>query len=160
MEEFKERIEEIMRSENLTASRFAEAIGIQRSAISHIISGRNKVSLDVLRKTLNRYPKISSDWMMFGILPMYREEKASSTKPDLFKSSSEGLVSFNSSGQSSEGMNTQSENLEMSSLESSQNTNNQAVIKIKEPSKKIEEILIFYDDNTFDTFVPQKKVKG
>lgn len=160
MEEFKERIEEIMRSENLTASRFAEAIGIQRSAISHIISGRNKVSLDVLRKTLNRYPKISADWMMFGILPMYREEKnSSSEKPTLFNGPTEGLASSKSSMQSSGIVNTQNENPGMPSLDNN-SSYNQPIIKVKEASKKIEEILIFYDDNTFDTFVPQKKTKG
>ena len=45
-----ERITQIMEREGLTPSKFAEAIGIQRSAMSHILNGRNNVSLDVLIK--------------------------------------------------------------------------------------------------------------
>ena len=44
------RITQIMEREGLTPSKFAEAIGIQRSAMSHILNGRNNVSLDVLIK--------------------------------------------------------------------------------------------------------------
>ena len=46
------RITQIMEREGLTPSKFAEAIGIQRSAMSHILNGRNNVSLDVLIKIL------------------------------------------------------------------------------------------------------------
>ena len=49
----KERILKVMEKEGLTSSRFAEAIGIQRSAMSHIISGRNKLL------SLKSHPKIS-----------------------------------------------------------------------------------------------------
>ena len=52
----KERILAVMEHEGLTPSKFAEAIGIQRSAMSHIISGRNNPSLDVLIiKILERF---------------------------------------------------------------------------------------------------------
>ena len=48
----KERIQQIMQREGLSPSRFAEEIGIQRSAMSHIISGRNNPSLDVVMLSL------------------------------------------------------------------------------------------------------------
>ena len=51
----KDRILAVMEHEGLTPSKFAEAIGIQRSAMSHIISGRNNPSLDVLIKILERF---------------------------------------------------------------------------------------------------------
>ena len=50
------RITQIMEREGLTSSKFAEAIGIQRSAMSHILNGRNNVSLDVLIKILSKFP--------------------------------------------------------------------------------------------------------
>ncbi|TRX70585.1 helix-turn-helix transcriptional regulator [Carboxylicivirga sp. M1479] len=62
----KERIEAIIQHEHITPSQFADAIGVQRSGISHILSGRNKPSLDFLNKLLQRYPHISGDWLITG----------------------------------------------------------------------------------------------
>lgn len=62
----KERIEAIIQHERLTPSLFADAIGVQRSGISHILSGRNKPSLDFLNKLLARFPQISGDWLITG----------------------------------------------------------------------------------------------
>ena len=69
------RITQIMEREGLTPSKFAEAIGIQRSAMSHILNGRNNVSLDVLIKILDRFTYVDSDWLLFGKGEMVREGK-------------------------------------------------------------------------------------
>ena len=76
------RITQIMEREGLTPSKFAEAIGIQRSAMSHILNGRNNVSLDVLIKILDRFTYVDSDWLLFGKGEMVRDHM--STQPDLF----------------------------------------------------------------------------
>ncbi|GAB4259078.1 MAG: helix-turn-helix transcriptional regulator [Vicingaceae bacterium] len=55
-----------MKLYNLTASNFAEEIGVQPSSISHILSGRNKPSLEFLEKVLKRFPKVSADWLILG----------------------------------------------------------------------------------------------
>ena len=60
----RDRILKIMEREGLTPSKFAESIGIQRSAMSHIISGRNNPSLDVLLKILERFTYVDSDWLL------------------------------------------------------------------------------------------------
>ena len=69
----RDRILKIMEREGLTPSKFAESIGIQRSAMSHIISGRNNPSLDVLLKILERFTYVDSDWLLFGKGEMIRE---------------------------------------------------------------------------------------
>ncbi|MDP4223940.1 MAG: helix-turn-helix transcriptional regulator, partial [Bacteroidota bacterium] len=48
-------------------------IGVQPSGISHILSGRNKPSLDFVLKMLERYPFISTEWLLFGKGSMYSE---------------------------------------------------------------------------------------
>ena len=62
----KERIEKIMELEKLSASKFADAIGVQRSNISHILSGRNKPSLELVNKILDHFDKINADWLLLG----------------------------------------------------------------------------------------------
>ena len=61
-----------MRIKNLTSSQLADSIGVQRSGISHFISGRNKPSLEFILKILNHFPDINPDWLLFGKEPFLR----------------------------------------------------------------------------------------
>ena len=74
-----ERINLIMRAKNITASQFADEINIQRSGMSHIMSGRNKPSLDFIMRVLKRYPEIDTDWLLFGKGEMYATPKQAET---------------------------------------------------------------------------------
>ncbi|MBN09149.1 MAG: transcriptional regulator [Flavobacteriaceae bacterium] len=60
------RIQNLIKDENLNASAFAERIGVQRSSISHILSGRNKPSLDFLFKITESFPNISLNELVYG----------------------------------------------------------------------------------------------
>jgi len=71
----RERIIEFLKAENKTSSQLADDIGVQPSGISHIISGRNKPSLDFILKMLERYKHLSTEWLLFGKGNMY-EDKA------------------------------------------------------------------------------------
>jgi transcriptional regulator with XRE-family HTH domain len=66
MESIIGRIEELLRTKNLTPSKFADVIGVQRSGISHIMSGRNKPSLDFILKVLEAYPELNAEWLIRG----------------------------------------------------------------------------------------------
>ncbi len=61
-----QRITKVMQHYHLSATQFASEIGIQRSALSHIMSGRNKPSLDFMLKLKSRFNDINSDWLLFG----------------------------------------------------------------------------------------------
>ena len=61
-----ERIGKIIEENNLSASSFAKMIGVQRSSISHILSGRNNPSLDLLLKIHNAFNYISLEWLILG----------------------------------------------------------------------------------------------
>ncbi|MEI6696294.1 MAG: helix-turn-helix transcriptional regulator [Bacteroidota bacterium] len=90
-----DRILLILKTQNLSSSQFADEIGVQRSSISHILSGRNNPSLEFVTKILKRYPDINSDWIIFGKGSMYKgsdamneaapkEIKKTGLQPDLF----------------------------------------------------------------------------
>lgn len=64
--DFSKRIEKIMSHYDLSASAFADKIGVGRSSISHIVSGRNKPSLDFIMKILEVFPEINLYWLMNG----------------------------------------------------------------------------------------------
>jgi len=50
----------------LSAAEFASRIGVQRSGMSHILSGRNKPSIDFLEKTLAAFPELDANWLISG----------------------------------------------------------------------------------------------
>lgn len=147
----KDRILAVMEHEGLTPSKFAEAIGIQRSAMSHIISGRNNPSLDVLIKILERFTYVDSDWLLFGKGEMMREHMQ--TNPDLFTN-----TTINPSI-----VQEPSEYRKEIRVETPVNTIKQPVIEqIVLPEKNnrnVSKIMIFYSDNTFETFTPEKNKK-
>lgn len=66
MENFNKRLLYILESNDLSASQFATKIGVQRSSVSHVLSGRNKPSLDFLIKISNYFKDISIDWLVKG----------------------------------------------------------------------------------------------
>ena len=69
----KAKLQHLIKSEGLTASRFAEMLEIQPAGVSHILAGRNKPSFDLLQKILRRFPKINPDWLLLDSDQMYRE---------------------------------------------------------------------------------------
>ena len=66
MEEIVKRITQILEEQQLSSSAFADTIGVQRSSISHVLSGRNKPSLEFILKTARAFPAYSTDWLLFG----------------------------------------------------------------------------------------------
>lgn len=64
MNNFTEKLKKIIEDEGLTASKFAEKIGVQRSSVSHVLSGRNKPSLDFILKINKSINNISLDWLL------------------------------------------------------------------------------------------------
>lgn len=61
-----DRIKKVMDSRNLSGSSFASEIGVQASSVSHVLSGRNKPSLEFIQKILKRYPSVDSKWLLTG----------------------------------------------------------------------------------------------
>lgn len=72
----KDRIAHIMRAKNLKASDFASLLGIQPSAISHILAGRNRPSLELVKKIKETFPEYNLDWIVFGVGPITSSESS------------------------------------------------------------------------------------
>ena len=82
-----ERINLILKSRNLNAAQFADEISVQRSSVSHILTGRNNASLDFLLKVLKRYPEIDTDWLLTGKGVMMRSAATNNTSKNEIKTS-------------------------------------------------------------------------
>jgi len=73
----KDRIRKILELKNESASDFAQKLEVQRSSVSHIMSGRNNPGLDFLRKILTSYPDINPDWLILGKGEIFRKQRES-----------------------------------------------------------------------------------
>jgi transcriptional regulator with XRE-family HTH domain len=65
-EHFAQRLQKILEFYDISAATFAEAIDVGRSSISHILSGRNKPSLDFVMKVVQNYPEVELYWLLNG----------------------------------------------------------------------------------------------
>lgn len=77
-EDFVERLERLLRYYGLSASSFADKIGVQRSSISHLLSGRNKPSLDFVMKVVRSFPEVNLYWLLNGKGSFPQENKSAS----------------------------------------------------------------------------------
>lgn len=95
-----ERLKMVIKMNNLTASSFADRIGVQRSSLSHILSGRNKPSLDFIEKTLKSFPKVSGHWLITGKVAQTENEELVKKKPSktLEKKEIEKVIVFYNDG--------------------------------------------------------------
>ncbi len=66
IDDFVKRLEKILDYYSLSASAFADAVGIQRSGVSHLMSGRNKPSLDLVMKICESFPEVDLYWLLNG----------------------------------------------------------------------------------------------
>ncbi len=147
----KDRIIAIMNREGLTSSKFAETIGIQRAAMSHILSGRNNPSLDVSMKILETFDYINPDWLLFGKGNMVRGN--SPIEPDLFTNIAENRPVVRNVSENRKEM------IVESPLFDTKQPINESLIIQKSETVKIKKITVFYADNTYEDFTLEKTTK-
>ena len=129
VDKFAERLNIIMNYYELSAALFAEKIDVQRSSISHVLSGRNKPSLEFVLKILKEFPEVELYWLLNGTgsFPKSTETKINRTPPlNLFSDENEQTKP--------------SENLK----EQLASTNLQ--------SEEIDRIVIFFKNGTFKNY--------
>ena len=166
------RVQKIINYSELSSSEFADEIGVQRSNISHVLSGRNKPSLDFLRKIKDRFPEIQWEWLIEGKGPMVFSENETTSTPSSYlleeskinddESIITGLFSIPSQEMDE---NTKQEevkseisepiyNIVENTLEISENKN---IPEVETPSEKgngIKKIVFFYENGKFEVFEP------
>ena len=147
----KDRIRLIMEKENLTPAKFADRLEINRAVISHILNGRNNPSLDVVTKILELMDFINPEWLIKGSGNMYKNDvdiESSRKEPDLF------LQEHENYDQRTEKL-VQSQGLDFKeTINEHQTSDNKALGSERKCVRKITQIIIYYNDNTFEKFTP------
>lgn len=137
----KSKLEYLLRSENLTATTLARKLEIQPSGISHILSGRNKPSFDLVVKILRAFPHLNPDWLMLDSDKIYRDDVA------------QGVKSPDVPAPSVEAQPTAKENIEISASENLEKNDNRSIFSVAQISeKRMQRVIVLYSDGSFESF--------
>jgi len=142
---FNERLENLMLNYEMTPSMFADKIGVQRSGISHLLSGRNNPSLDFIIKVLDNFPEISFEWLAKGKGNMFNSKNGvvsnSSHTPTLFDQFIESPEKLESKPK-----------IEMKIPHNIKETDHKLAQNETKTKKPIDRLLVLYKDGSFETF--------
>jgi transcriptional regulator with XRE-family HTH domain len=158
----KTRLQQFLQLEQLSPARLADLLGIQRSGLSHILSGRNKPGFDFIQKLLTRFPTLNAEWLITGKGKMYKEYPEESSKRDSRQRISPVEIDFENkqenevSDDSSLASDYEEYNLNEGFSEPSENSIKSALQGNGQKNRALRKILLIYSDNTFTEIIPAK----
>jgi len=157
-----DRIKKIMEKEGLNSALFADKIGVSRGTITHVLSGRNKPSLEVVQKILDTFPAVNAEWLLVGKNPMYSHDK-------VFLHPQQESISFDEENQTLKPQKNETnvykeskvseypqKTIDKVHVEVPQHVKLKEITDIISSNRKIDKIIIFYDDKTFMSFSPEE----
>ena len=149
-----DRLKVIMEKEALTPSQLADRLQIQRSGISHILSGRNNPSLDFVKKVLTEFPQYDTEWFLFGDTNVNN-----GIDGDVYKSKRADELSLFNDGINS-GVVPQPKPVKLKTIPSSSEAGSdkksqQLAVSEKTQGKKLVKVIMVYDDHTFEELKPE-----
>jgi len=128
-QDFVQKLEIILQYFNLSASAFADKIGVQRSSLSHLLSGRNKPSLEFVIKITAAFPEVDLYWFLFN--------KGSFPKSNSTETTSE------------------SEEIQLKNKETTKAEVNKPEKNLSQNQEDVEKIVVFYKNGSFKTYLPK-----
>jgi len=170
------RLKQFMDFTKLPSSQFADLAQIPRPTLSQIMNGRNKkISNELINKLHEAFPHLNVLWLMFGDGDMVIGENIEFSEglntQNLFDQTDESSKSQridDLSGeeldnsiftQSTQNLQSDANQVSKSAINTQEHTTESNARAIPMPivtdsSKKIASIMVFYTDNSYESFVP------
>jgi len=150
---FSERLLQIFEYYSLSSTQFADKIGVQRSTLSHLLSNRNKPSLDFLLKIIEHFPELNLYWLADGSKQMFSQKKETDqnfkTSSNLTEDITQNANDFEIDDVEESSLHATKENVEnLVQYEVPQKIMDRSV----EQNLEIDYIVIFYKDGSFKRY--------
>ena len=137
-QKFIARLQKIMNYYEINASTLADSLGVLRSSISHLLSERNKPSLDFVLKITEKYPEIDLYWLLYGKGSFPKEEPREEPKEKLPPKKVTPIAP---------------PEIPFPPIEPPQEKPIEKNVPLKDiPKKEVQKIIFFYKDNSFEIF--------
>ena len=141
----KAKLDFILKNKGINATTLARMLEIQPSGLSHILSGRNKPSFDLVVKILKVFPDLNPDWLLLDSDKIFRQEAQSATSPAAVLRDdlpSSPLLPFDAP-----------QNNEISKSENVEKTERPPIFTSpRNLGKKVERVIILYSDRSFESY--------
>ena len=150
----KEKLSDLLKSEGLKPGQFAEMLGINPAGVSHILAGRNKPGFDLLQKILRRFPQVNPDWLLLDSPQMYRDDE----QPSSFTPAPPASDLFSAAEPTSSRIPAPTPH----TAPQQPAGNSASGIRDEfptDPHKTIARVVVFYTDQTFDSYLPAQQRK-
>lgn len=163
----KDRIRQIMEAQHMTQQVFANYIGTTPATLSGIFNDRTRPTINIIESIKKKFPDISTDWLMFGIGEMFQsahhDEPNEADVPSPVtprQVPQEPLFDFEAVAPPTSPAPQYSHQV-APHHNSVRNTRQESVREevkyIDKPMRRVTEIRVYYDDQTWESFVPSKK---
>ena len=152
----KDRLQRFLELEQLSPAKLADILGIQRSGLSHILSGRNKPGFDLIQKMLVKFPALNADWLITGRGKIYKETSSSvenKSSPTLF-GNSDNLKESDNTGIITSSAGFKDSREEIDNSEPSENEIKPEFSVIDRKKSILRKVILIYSDNTFTEYLP------
>ena len=163
----KDRIRQIMEAQHMTQQVFASYIGTTPATLSGIFNDRTRPTINIIESIKKKFPDISLDWLMFGNGPMYQTPagdggaEANTPAPaNSGQGAQESLFDFDvptSPTAQSAHFSPQAAPYHNGVRNTHPEIIREEVKYVDKPARRVTEIRVYYDDQTWESFVPSKK---
>ena len=141
----KAKFEFLLKNKGLNATSLARMLEIQPSGLSHILSGRNKPSFDLVVKILKIFPDVNPDWLLLDSGQIFRD--------DAIATPSASTLRAEQTQQSSVLPFDEVANRELSEVKNEEKNELPPIFTTpRNPNKRVERVIILYSDRSFESY--------
>lgn len=164
----KDRIRQLMEHQHMNQQSFANFIGLSPATLSSILQERTQPTMKVVSLINDKMPNVSLSWLITGKGEMI-QSAAASDQPEGAKPSptpsaapnnySQGFIDFGDEDAARSSATVSQQQVAQPSARMSRHQASHIDLDMKKtdkPSRRITEIRVFYDDQTWESFVPKK----
>lgn len=153
----KDRIRQVMESLHMTQQEFADKTQIGAATLSNIFNDRTRPSLNVVELIKKNIPSISTDWLLLGVGSMYvNDALQSDASSDEVGMSQVGVLPFADYSTPTPQQNPVAPHFQGNQKYVRNETNASYTPTLEKPQRKVTEIRVYYDDQTWESFSPSK----
>ena len=160
--ELKDRIRLIMEDQHMTQQVFADFLQLAPATLSSIFNGRTRPTLNIVEAIKMKIPDISTEWLLWGTGDMHITHPTDSSEcvESTFGQPVDGsdqLLNFEQPALFSPQQSVPAPGFRQSVKSTHPEIVREEIKIIDKEPRKVTEIRVYYDDQTYETFVPAKK---
>ena len=153
----KDRIRQIMEAQHMSQQTFANFIGINAASLSSIFNNRTKPTLNTVEAIKSKIPNLNTDWLMFGHGSMFEsDDKAEADRTSENDTGRGGMYSGAEGGMPDLFSDNGDQGMQNIQQRHREATIRPEVRYVERPQRQITEIRVYFDDLTYESFVPKK----